>query len=240
MFPIGICLFFSWLDMWVLGRKTTEVECHCHHIIWRTHTHHQCDLSLLRLTLISWLRFLPCEVPWFPPFYTVLFGRKALHTAHILQSPCFRGGERCHHFLEGEVSTLVTWNSSEWVACFFFPIYLFTCLFHHILGFKPIPFLKFCFSRFSNLGRMQQLFASAPVSLWHTPIIVLLVLNTSSISFFFLIFKKFFIYFIYFWLRWVFVAVRGLPLVAGSGGLLFVAVSGLLIAVASLVAEHGL
>ena len=37
--------------------------------------------------------------------------------------------------------------------------------------------------------------------------------------------------FIYFWLCWVFVAARGLSLVA---------VGGLLIAVASLVAEHGL
>ena len=37
--------------------------------------------------------------------------------------------------------------------------------------------------------------------------------------------------FIYFWLRWVLVAVRGLSLVT---------VCGLLIAVASLVVEHGL
>ena len=37
--------------------------------------------------------------------------------------------------------------------------------------------------------------------------------------------------FIYFWLLWVFVAVRGLSLVTASG---------LLIAVASRVAEHGL
>ena len=42
------------------------------------------------------------------------------------------------------------------------------------------------------------------------------------------------------WLRWVFVAVRGLSLVAARGGLLSFAVHGLLIAVASLVAEHGL
>ena len=42
--------------------------------------------------------------------------------------------------------------------------------------------------------------------------------------------------FIYFCLRWVFVAVHGLSL----GGLPFVVVCGLLIAVASLVAEHGL
>ena len=49
------------------------------------------------------------------------------------------------------------------------------------------------------------------------------------------------IFFIYlFWLCWVFVAARRLSLVAASWGLLFVAVRGLLIVVASLVAEHGL
>ena len=46
-------------------------------------------------------------------------------------------------------------------------------------------------------------------------------------------------YFIYFWLCWVFTAARGLS-TCGERGLLFVAVHGLLIAVASLVAEHGL
>ena len=46
--------------------------------------------------------------------------------------------------------------------------------------------------------------------------------------------------FIYFWLCWVFVAARGLSLVAARRGLPFVAVRGLLIAMASLVAEHGL
>ena len=46
--------------------------------------------------------------------------------------------------------------------------------------------------------------------------------------------------FIYLWLCWVFVAARGLSLVAVSGGLLFIAVHSLLIAVASLVAEHRL
>ena len=47
------------------------------------------------------------------------------------------------------------------------------------------------------------------------------------------------IYF-YFWLHWVFVAVCGLSLVAMSGGYSLVAMLGLLIAVASLFAEHGL
>ena len=48
------------------------------------------------------------------------------------------------------------------------------------------------------------------------------------------------IYFIYFWLRWIFVAARRLSLVEASRRLLFIAVHVLLIAVASLVAEHGL
>ena len=57
------------------------------------------------------------------------------------------------------------------------------------------------------------------------------------ISFFF---NKFIYLFIYFWLPWVFVAAHGLFSSCGEWGLLFVAVLGLLIAVASLVVEHGL
>ena len=44
----------------------------------------------------------------------------------------------------------------------------------------------------------------------------------------------------YFWLHQVFIATCELFLVVASRGLLFVAVRGLLIAVASLVVEHGL
>ena len=46
--------------------------------------------------------------------------------------------------------------------------------------------------------------------------------------------------FIYFWLLWVFVAVRRAFSSCGERGLLLVAVHRLLIAVASLVARHGL
>ena len=46
--------------------------------------------------------------------------------------------------------------------------------------------------------------------------------------------------FIYFWLCGVFVAARGLSLVVASGGYSLFAVCGLLIVVASLVAEHRL
>ena len=49
-----------------------------------------------------------------------------------------------------------------------------------------------------------------------------------------------FFFFFLICLRWVFVAVRGLFSSCGERGLLFVAVHGLLIAVASLVVEHGL
>ena len=52
-------------------------------------------------------------------------------------------------------------------------------------------------------------------------------------------FINLFILFIYFWLHWVFIAGRGLSLVAASGGY-SVAVGGLLTVVASLVVEHGL
>ena len=61
-----------------------------------------------------------------------------------------------------------------------------------------------------------------------------------SCSFVFICRLFFFNVFIYFWLRWVFVATRGLSLVAVSGGLLFFEVRGLLVVVASLVVEHGL
>ena len=46
--------------------------------------------------------------------------------------------------------------------------------------------------------------------------------------------------FFFFWLHWVFIAVHGLFSSCNELGLLFVAVCGLLTAVASLVAEHGL
>ena len=57
----------------------------------------------------------------------------------------------------------------------------------------------------------------------------------------FLFFNKFIYFlFIYFWLHWVFVVARGLFFSCSEWGLLLVAVRRLLIAVASLVAEHGL
>ena len=50
----------------------------------------------------------------------------------------------------------------------------------------------------------------------------------------------FLIYLFYFWLRWVFVAGRGLFSSCSKQRLLFLVVRGLLIVVASLVAEHRL
>ena len=44
----------------------------------------------------------------------------------------------------------------------------------------------------------------------------------------------------YFWLCWVFTAAHGLSLVSESGGYSLIVVHGLLIMVASLVAEHRL
>ena len=57
---------------------------------------------------------------------------------------------------------------------------------------------------------------------------------------FFFVIVVFKMYLFYVWLCWVFVAVCGLFSSCGERGLLFAAVRRLLIAVASLVAEHGL
>ena len=47
--------------------------------------------------------------------------------------------------------------------------------------------------------------------------VVLITAFKFAKNFFFNIFKKFYL-FIYFWLRWVFIAARGLSLVVASGG----------------------
>ena len=66
----------------------------------------------------------------------------------------------------------------------------------------------------------------------------LLSLKSEFLDFIFLFFKNLFIYF---WLCWVFIAAGGLSLVAASGGCSSLrCTQGLLIAVASLVVEHGL
>ena len=66
-------------------------------------------------------------------------------------------------------------------------------------------------------------------------------IRKNSLSLPLLFFFLIFIYlFIYCWLCWVFVAVRGLFSSCGNRGLLFVAVCGLLLAVASFVLEHRL
>ena len=83
---------------------------------------------------------------------------------------------------------------------------------------------------------------SLPITLVHqlTIFIFCQTCKTTAILFFFLKEINLFIYLFYFWLRWVFVAVCcWLFLVVASGGYLFFAVRGLLIAVASL-EEHGL
>ena len=77
---------------------------------------------------------------------------------------------------------------------------------------------------------------------FHKPIIgeiTVIRLHAARCTFF----KKFIyfiILFIYFWLHWIFVAAHGLFSGCGGWGLLFIAVHGLLIVMASLAVEHGL
>ena len=61
-----------------------------------------------------------------------------------------------------------------------------------------------------------------------------------SLSLFLFFFNIFIYLFIYFWLHWVFVAARGLSLVAASRGYSSLQLCELLITVASLAVEHGL
>ena len=64
------------------------------------------------------------------------------------------------------------------------------------------------------------------------------MLFRSCYLFIYFLFKNF-LNFVYFGLCWVFVAGHGLSLIVQSG-VLFIVVRGLLIVVASIVAEHGL
>ena len=106
------------LGLWVLGRKTTEVNCHflSFHIKGTCCRH---DFFLLMLNMITWLRqclssFLFYTVTLFLPFLTVLFGRRSLGTAApkawALKPWLFEGQTVHAHFRDssaGNVSLLL-------------------------------------------------------------------------------------------------------------------------------------
>ena len=66
------------------------------------------------------------------------------------------------------------------------------------------------------------------------------MLFNAFLAFHMLVFFKMYLFIYYFWLFWVFIAIRRFSLVCGEQGLHLVVVHRLLIAVASLVLEHGL
>ena len=112
---------------------------------------------------------------------------------------------------------------------------------HHLLKRLSFPIEGSWHSCQKSIGRRHTgLFLdSVPV----THVCILMPVPHCFLSFFlsfsFLSFHFLFIYLIYLWLRWVFVAAWPFSS-CDKQGLLFVAVCGLLIAVASLVAEHRL
>ena len=67
--------------LWVLGRKTTEVESFSSHDVKGEYYQH--DLSLLMLNWITWLRSCLSDFSlwsyFFPFFHTVVFGRMSLN-----------------------------------------------------------------------------------------------------------------------------------------------------------------
>ena len=95
--------------------------------------------------------------------------------------------------------------------------------------------LKFCTHRLHHCTSPQVTFKGFNFSTLLPTFVIFIY-----IFYFIIIFLNLFILFIYSWLCCVFVAGRGLSLVAVSGGYSSFAVCGLLIAVASLVVEHGL
>ena len=71
----------SWTGITRSGRTTAEIKLlSSHHSKGTSYQH---DLSLLMLTLTTWLRFLQYQVTLLSPFHTALFGRKSLCTARI-------------------------------------------------------------------------------------------------------------------------------------------------------------
>ena len=104
--------------------------------------------------------------------------------------------------------------------------HLFTCLWHGTSASYFVNCPSKSLGHFSNGSLFSYCFIRVILYFGFEPLLLLQAFSLwLAISFFFFL--------IYFWLCWVFVAASG-------GGLLFVVARGLLIAVASLVAEHRL
>lgn len=79
---ISICLLLSWLD-WdsCLGRKSTEVRCHLHHMELRHPVNGTSHANWDRPAEVVFVRCPHCEVTPSPHLHAVLLGRKWLHAA---------------------------------------------------------------------------------------------------------------------------------------------------------------
>ena len=107
-----------------------------------------------------------------------------------------------------------------------------------ILGCRFFPFITLNILCHSFLACRVSAEKSADI-LMGVPLYVTHCFSLAAFIFFNLFILLFYL-FIYFWLPWVFVAAHRLFSCCSEWGLLFVAVCGLLIVVASLVAEHKL
>jgi hypothetical protein len=109
----------SWLDCFWEEYCRSKVPFSSHYI---KSIHSQLDLSVLMLTLITWLqvaffRFLHCKVTFFLHFCTVLFVRKLLCIAHTYGIVLY--------YPKGGSSTEISWDFSAKEICPFHLFYVF-------------------------------------------------------------------------------------------------------------------
>lgn len=73
---LGLDVFFMIrLESWIWGRKSTEVQCHSHHVF---PVQFMCDVNLDHLIEVVFVRFLPSKAIFFLLFHITLFKRTSL------------------------------------------------------------------------------------------------------------------------------------------------------------------
>ena len=164
---------FEW-RLWTLGRKTTEVKCHSHHITSRGHAMNTSLMLILILIIrLRFTGFLHCKVTIPLSVDATLLGKKSLCAAHAyvkgsyVPPPWGRNSfiNYWHFFYTGDLPFL----SHIFIYVF---NYLFLLVWTrgyllYTLGYTPVLCNLFCCSNYYKIGYWG-LFYLAPVSPVHT------------------------------------------------------------------------
>lgn len=81
--------FFFSHDEFVLGRKSTEIKCHFHHIILRRHTLHVIAVDFDHQLRQFMAGFSSIKLSFFLALNTTLFGRRSLHSPYLKNENLF-------------------------------------------------------------------------------------------------------------------------------------------------------